>query len=132
MSRIEDGIVELLQRQDVVLLRCEVAPLGSASQVGRVLAKLVREGKLVRVGIGLYARTRLNKFTHTMTPAAPLESIAREVFQKLGIEVTPGRAAREYNAGLTTQIPMQPVVCTPGRRIRRRIQVGKRVILYEK
>jgi hypothetical protein len=55
--RIEDKLVRSLgRRNSVVVLRSEVAPLGSTAQVGRVLAKLVADGKLVRVSKGVYAK----------------------------------------------------------------------------
>ncbi|NTX20248.1 DUF6088 family protein [Burkholderia cepacia] len=130
---LEDRIVRSIRRREgVVILRSEVAALGSTAQVGRVLAKLVANGALVRVSKGVFAKTRINKFTGKLAPAAPFESIAAEVFRKLGIEVRPGRLAREYNAGTTTQIPMDAVVNTGTRRIRRKIQVGSKTVKYEK
>ena len=130
---LEDRIVLSIKRcKSVVVLRSEVAPLGSTAQVGRILAKLVANGALVRVSKGVYAKTRLNKFTHKLAPAAPFETIAAETFRRLGIAVTPGRLAREYNAGRTTQIPMDGVVNTGARRITRQIQVGSKTVKYEK
>src|SRR5882762_8523795 len=111
--RLEDRIIRSIrQRKGVVVLRAEVAPMGSVAQVGRVLAELVSDGMLVRVSKGVYAKTRVNKFTGKLAPAATFESIAAETFRKLQIEVEPGQLAREYNAGLTTQIPVDGVVCT--------------------
>lgn len=129
---IEDRIVRSIgRRKGVVILRSEVSPLGSPAQVSRVLAKLVRGGTLVRVSKGVYCKTRVNKFTGKLAPAAPFESIAAETFRKLNVVVTPGRLAREYNAGTTTQIPMDGVVSTGARRISRKIQVGSRIVKYE-
>jgi hypothetical protein len=131
--RIEDKVVRSIRRRKgVVVLRSEVASLGSKAQVGRVLAKLVGSGTLVRVSKGVYAKTRANKFTGKLAPAATFEAIAAETFRKLGINVEPGRLARDYNAGLTTQIPMDSMVSTGKRRITRRIQVGKRIVTYER
>ena len=128
-----DRITEFLERSsDVVILRAEVVHLGSASQVGRVLARLVHEKRLVRVINGAYVRTRKNKFTGELTAEAPLETIANILFAKLGIEVSPGRAARDYNAGRTTQIPVAPVVRTGRRRISRRVQLGSRAVVYDR
>ena len=132
-AKIEDQLVLFIERgAGVVILRSEVAPLGSAAQVGRVLAKMVSDGRLVRVSKGVYAKTRVNKFTGRPAPAAPFESIAAEAFRKLGIDVQPGRLAREYNEGSTTQVPMTPLVSTGKRRIRRKIQVGSKTVKYEK
>ncbi|CAM2191236.1 S-adenosylhomocysteine hydrolase [Paraburkholderia kururiensis] len=131
--KLEDKLARFLERDTgVVILRSEVAPLGSAAQVGRVLAKMVRDGRLVRVSIGVYCKTRVNKFTGRLAPAAPFETIAAEAFRKLGIEVLPGRLAREYNERSTTQVPMTPVVSTGKRRIRRKIQVGSKTVKYER
>jgi hypothetical protein len=96
-----------------------------------VLAKLVGDGRLVRVSVGVYVKTTVNKFTGKLTPAGTFESIAAEAFRKLGIDVSPGQLAREYNAGHTTQIPMDGVVSTGARRISRKIQVGGRTVKYE-
>ncbi|WP_082874823.1 DUF6088 family protein [Burkholderia sp. MSMB1589WGS] len=130
---LEDRIVRSIrQRKSIVILCSEVAPFGSTAQVGRVLAKLVANGALVRVSKGVYAKTRVNKFTGKLSPAAPFETIAAEVFKKLNIEVQPGRLTREYNTGTTTQIPMNGVVSTGARRIRRKIQVGSKTVVYER
>ncbi|MBF3971711.1 DUF6088 family protein [Burkholderia pseudomallei] len=130
---LEDQFVRFIKQcAGVVILRSEFAPLGSTAQVGRVLAKMVSDGRLVRVSKGVYAKTRVNKWTGQLAPAAPFETIAAEVFKKLRIEVSPGRLARDYNSGATTQIPMNGTVCTGTRRIRRRIQVGSKAVKYEK
>ncbi|ASV96818.1 DUF6088 family protein [Paraburkholderia aromaticivorans] len=129
---IEDRIVRSIRRRrGVAILRSEVARLGSTAQVGRVLAKMVSDGRLVRVSKGVFAKTRINKFTGKLAPAAPFDVIAAQTFRKLRIEVWPGRLAREYNAGRTTQIPMAPLVSTGKRRIHRKIQVGSKTIKYE-
>ncbi|MDR5813835.1 DUF6088 family protein [Caballeronia sp. LZ033] len=128
-ERVESAIEK---RGGVVILRSDVAHLGSATQVTRVLAKLVADGRLVRVSIGVYAKTRINKFTGKLAPAAPFETIAAETFRRLGIAITPGRLARDYNAGKTTQVPVDGAVDTGKRRITRKIQVGSKVVKYER
>src|SRR5438445_5538449 len=109
--KLEDRIIRsLTQRAATVILRSELAKLGSSAQVGRVLARLVDEGKLVRVSKGAFAKTRVNKFTGKPTAAGTLEDIAAELFQKLGIAVSPSQLAEEYNSSRSTQIPMGSVV----------------------
>lgn len=131
--KVEDRIVRsIAQRKGPVVLRSEIAPLGSSTQVGRVLSKLVDQGRLVRVSKGVFAKTRLNKFTGKLTPAGTFEVIAAETFRKLKVEVLPGKLTKEYNSGKTTQIPMDSVVSTGKRRISRKIQVGNREVKYEK
>jgi di/tripeptidase len=122
----------IARRKSVVVLRAELAPLGSPAQLSRVLAKLVKAGALVRVSSGVYAKTRWNKFSGQLAPAAPFEAIAAEAFRKLGIKVDHGALAAEYNAGLSTQVPMLPIVSTGRRRISRKIQVGSKTLMYER
>jgi Transcriptional regulator, AbiEi antitoxin len=43
-----------------VFLRADFGDLGGYDQVGRVLRELVRKGRLVRVGQGLYARAAVD------------------------------------------------------------------------
>jgi hypothetical protein len=80
----------------------------------------------------VYAKTKVNRFTGKLAPAAPFETIAAETLRKLRIEVTHGTLAAEYNAGRSTQIPVIPVVNTGRRRICRKIQVGSKILMYER
>jgi hypothetical protein len=130
--KLEDRIRRsITQRASTVVLRSELSAMGSTSQVGRVLARLVADGKLVRVSKGAFAKTRINKFTGQPAPAATLEAIAAELFRKLGVDVAPSRLVEDYNSGKTTQIPMAVTVSTGGRRISRKVTVGKRTLSYE-
>lgn len=61
------------RREGVVVLRSDVAPLGSTAQVGRVLAKMANDGCLLRVSRGVYCKTRITKWTGQLAPAAPFE-----------------------------------------------------------
>lgn len=131
--KLEDRISRSIsQRSGLVVLRSEFSRMGSDSQVGRVLARLVSEGRLVRVSKGAFAKARINKFTGLPTPAGTLESIAAELFRKLNVEIAPGRLVDDYNAGVSTQIPMHATVTTGKRRISRKVTVGNRAIVYEK
>jgi hypothetical protein len=123
--------LSIARRQGTVILRSEFDKLGSKAQVNRVLARFVDERKLFRVSKGIFAKARINKFTGEPTPAGTLESIAAEIFQKLNIEVWPGKLAQEYSSGQSTQIPMQAIVNTGTKRISRKIIVGNRSVQYE-
>lgn len=120
------------QRASVVVLRSDFAEMASDSQVGRVLARFVDEGKLIRVSKGAFAKTRINKFTGKATPAGTLEMIAAELFRKLKIAVEPSALLAEYNSGKSTQIPMGSTVNTGRRRITRKVTVGNTTLAYER
>jgi hypothetical protein len=131
--KLEDRVTRsIARRKGVVILRSELADLGSPAQLSRALSTLVKAKKLVRISMGIYAKTRLNKFTHEFAPAATFEEIAAQVFRKLKIDVAHGKLARDYNEGKTTQVPMLAVVDTGQRRITRRISLGSRFITYER
>lgn len=131
--KLEDRVRRsIAQHSGVVVLRSEFAGMGSASQIGRVLACLVVDGTLVRVSKGAFAKTRVNKFTGKPTPAGTLEAISAELFRKLGIEVFPSELVEEYSSGRTTQLPAGATVSTGRRRIRRKVTVGNRTLAYEK
>jgi hypothetical protein len=88
-------------------------------------------GVLVRIGTGVYAKTRVSSVTGAVVPAGSLETLGIETMEKLGVTLAPGRLAAEYNAGRTTQLPGTVVVNTGRRRIQRRIVVGGRRLAYE-
>lgn len=46
-----------------VFTRKDFIALGGYDQVGRALLSLTREGKLIRIGYGLYAKARKNRIT---------------------------------------------------------------------
>ena len=102
--------------EDVFLTR-EFKKLGGEDQVLRVLRALVREGRLVRLGYGVYGRA-----THSRLSGKPMlnsphgfSGAARQALDKLGVEWEPTAAERGYNEGRSTQVPVNPVVRVKGR-----------------
>lgn len=123
--KIEDRIRRSIQqRSGKVVLRSDFASMGSASQVSEALKSLVNKQVIVRIGTGVYAKTRKSSVTGSIVPAGSLETLAPEIFARLGVSVSAGAAARAYNAGKTTQLPGTFVANTGSRRIRRQIVVG--------
>ena len=76
----------IANRPGTVILRSELADMASPTQLSRILSRFVDEGRLIRVGKGVYVKTRTNRFTGRPSPAGTLESIAAEVFDKLKIQ----------------------------------------------
>ena len=132
--KIQDRMARsLTQRAGNVVLRTDLAKLGSPTQVSKVISDFIKEGRLIRVSRGVFVKTRINRFTGQPTPAGTLESISGEIFDKLGVQVEPGQLADDYNRGVSSQIPARFVVRPIGnRRIQRKIQVGDRIVQYEK
>lgn len=115
-----------------VVLRADLRGFGSSSQLSVVLKALQRQGVLVRIGTGVYAKAKLSVLSGKPIPASPLEVLAPIALRKLGVEVQEPRGTREYNSGRTTQVPTGLVVNTGRRRIARRIGFNGRFITYER
>lgn len=131
MKLQERMLRSIKQRAGNVVIRAELAGMGSASQVTAALKALQDKGMLVRIGTGVYAKTRKSSVTGAVIPAGSLETLASEALKKLGITVTVGSAAAAYNSDKTTQLPGTFVANTGRRRISRKIAVGGRKVVYE-
>ncbi|REG13928.1 DUF6088 family protein [Roseateles depolymerans] len=130
--KLEERLIRSVKmRAGNVILRSDLASLGSASQLSEALRALQRRGLLVRIGTGIYAKTRVSSITGAVVPAGSLESLSQEALQRLGVTVSASSAAAAYNDGGTTQIPGKLVVNTGKRRIQRKIAVGGRRLVYE-
>jgi hypothetical protein len=99
--------------------------------VSEALKALQAKGVIVRIGSGIYAKTKTSSITGAVIPAGSLESLATEALRKLGVQLYPGKMAAEYNQGTSTQLPGVFVANTGRRRIQRSIMVGGRKLVYE-
>ncbi|HVB17471.1 MAG TPA: DUF6088 family protein [Stellaceae bacterium] len=113
-----------------VFLRADFADLGGYDQVGRTLRQLVREGRLVKVGQGLYARARPSMTSGAPVPVGGLAAL-KEALRRVGVETLPSRLEQAYNAGQTTQVPTGRVVGV-NRRVRRKIGYGGINLSFER
>lgn len=110
----------------------DFSPFGSPAAVGRALLALVAEGRLVRIGHGVYARAKPSVLSGKPIPERPLDELAAAVLTKLGYDIGPSEATRDYNAGVTTQIPAGTVINTGSRRVTRGLQFGSQSIRFER
>jgi hypothetical protein len=111
-------------------VRADFEDLDGYDQVGRALRKIVREGRLVRVGRGLYARARPSITSGEPVPARGLTTLT-EALGRVGIETVPTRLEQAYNAGETTQVPTGRVVGVT-RRVRRKVGYGGISLSFER
>jgi hypothetical protein len=102
--------------EDVFLPR-EFADLGGEDQVLRVLRGLVREGRLVRLGYGVYGRAVVSQLSGEPILYSPngFAGAARQALTKLAVKWEPTEAERAYNEGRSTQVPVNPAVRVRGR-----------------
>jgi hypothetical protein len=88
------------------------AGLGSRASIDQTLMRLNKEGKIERIGRGLYTVPQASRFGLKTTPTP--EVVARAVAANEGalIEIHGAEAARRF--GFSTQVPAQPVFYTTG------------------
>lgn len=121
----------LARKNFAVFVRDDFQDIGGYDQVGRILRNLARNGKVIKIGYGLYAKARKSSLTGQNVPVAPLPALAREALTRLGVKIAPSKLEKEYNAGRTTQIPTGRLIAIKGR-VSRKIGYGGAYIGYEK
>ena len=125
---IRDRIVRsIMRKRESVYLRKEFDKFGSRAGVNRALSQLITDGKVVRVGTGLYAPAKKSFLTGNFIPTTTDLEFGNLALKKLGVEVFPTRAQEDYNSGKTTQVPPSIVFNVGKSRIRRRIGFNGRV-----
>ena len=118
-ATLEKRIINRIEcKRGDVFLRSDFKDLGGYDQVGRVLRELVRTGMLLKVSYGLYTRAVKSLLSGNPVPPRGLETLT-EALRRVGVEIVQTRLEREYNAGLTTQVPTGRVVGVR-RRVRRK------------
>jgi hypothetical protein len=114
-----------------VFLPREFSKLGGEDQVLRALRGLVRDGRLVRLGYGVYARAIVSRLSGEplLYSRNGLSGAARQALDKLGVEWEPTESERAYNEGRSTQIPVNPVLRVKGRFSRRLRDKDRELVL---
>lgn len=123
-------LIRISRSKSNIFLRKDFENLGGYDQVGRVLLQLTRKGTLIKIGYGLYAKTKVSTLTGARLPAAPLPSLAKDALKRLGVKVGPTRAELDYQAGHSTQVPTGRLIGVK-KRISRKIGFKDVTIHYE-
>ena len=105
--------------------------LSDRDQVGRAFRQLSQEEFLLKIGYGVYVKTKKSKYTGKTIPSVDLRTIANETLNKLGVDILPTKAEKEYNDKSSTQIPNGFVIGV-NKRISRKLSIGDSFIQYEK
>lgn len=114
-----------------VFLRADFNDLGGYVQVSRALKQIIDKGQLVRIGQGLYARTRPSLLDGKPAPVKSLRALTDEALQRLGIETGPTQFEQAYSAGKTTQVPAGRSVAV-AKRVRRKIGYNGVTMSFER
>ena len=97
--------------------------LGNRAALDQTLSRLVRRGKLLRAGRGVYVAPVASRFG-SRAPAA--QKVVEELSMRRGETIVPSGANAANALGLTTQVPTRTVYLTSGRS--RKITLGKQII----
>lgn len=104
-----------------LILPKEFLHLGSRAAVDQALCRLVNEGRLLRVGRGIYSMPVEGRFG--LRPPST-ESVLQAIESASGEVVVPNGAAEANALGLTTQVPVREIYLTSGPA--RLLQLGNR------
>ncbi|BAZ16262.1 hypothetical protein NIES4071_81380 [Calothrix sp. NIES-4071] len=128
---LEDKIIEKITlAEDEVFTRKDFNGIGDYNSVGRSLRNLVKKGKMIRIGHGLYAKAIVSPFSKRVIPRKPLPELGVEVLKKFGIETFPSSYQQAYNEGRSTQVPTGRLIGVKTR-IKRKIGYAGMYIAFE-
>ncbi len=118
---------------DDVFLPREFSDLSDEDQVLRALRNLVREGSLVKLGYGVYGRAVQSQLTGQaiLYSQNGFAGAVRQALTKLGVKWEPTADELDYNAGKSTQVPVNPVLRVKGR-FSRQLSDGKSELILDR
>jgi hypothetical protein len=118
---------------DDVFLPREFADLAGDDQVLRALRMLVKEGRLMRLGYGVYARAMRSRLSGRpmVNSSNGFSSAAPQALTKLGVPWEVSDSVRAYNEGRSTQIPVNPAIKVKSR-FQRRLSDGRTELRVER
>ena len=105
----------IAHRKANVFIREDFDDLGGYDQIGRILAKLVTEGRIMRIGYGLYAKAKVSSLSGKLLPVVALPNLGKEALRRLKVRTVPTKAEIEYNEGRSTQVPTGRSIAVRGR-----------------
>ena len=114
-----------------VFLRSDFEDIGGYDQIGRILRALAKEGVVIKIGYGLYARTKVSALTGEVVPIQPLPILAREALTRLNVPLVLTKAEIDYRDNQSTQVPTGRRVGVQGRIIRK-IFIQNAEVMYER
>jgi len=129
---IEEKIaLRIARKRFPVLLRGDFDDLGGYDQVGRTLRALIKKGKLIKIGYGLYAKAKVSSLTGKAVPVEPLPVLAHCALERLGATPRHSRATTDYQEGRSTQVPTGRLISV-NKRISRKIGFNNMAVSYER
>lgn len=131
-NRFRDKVLERIRSLKASsILWSDLNDLGSSRQISRALNDLIDDGKVIRVGRGIYAKAEVSKYIDRPILQEGFDMTCVEVLQRLGVKWGPSQAVKDYNEGRSQQVPVRFEIRLKSR-FRRTISYGKRQLIYER
>jgi hypothetical protein len=116
-----------------VFLRSDFKNMGRGyDQVGRVLRQLSNEGKIIKIGYGLYAKATIGPISKRPVPRKGIKFVATEALRRLNVVTVPSSYEQAYNNQQTTQVPTGRVIGVVKSRISRKIGYDGKTVTFER
>ncbi len=91
-----------------IILRSDIANLASPRQISRALNCLVEKDYLTKLGYGVYAKLARSEIANTTYLKQGILPTMRAALNRLDVRWEPSSEELEYQAGRSTQIPVNP------------------------
>ncbi len=130
MSSIADKIMERISENAGGRWVCtprDFLDIGSREAVDQALSRLVKAGKLRRVGRGLYDEPRISGVLKKPAPV-DLDTAIAAIARRDGIHIMPDGMAAANGLGLTNAVPARPCYVTDG--ASRSIKIDGRTVRF--
>ena len=91
-----------------VVLRSDIANIANPRQISRAINRLIKDGRLTKLGYGVYAKLARSQVGQTSYLKKGVLSTLREALTRLNIKWELSDEERDYQAGRSTQVPVNP------------------------
>ncbi|MDR1553823.1 MAG: type IV toxin-antitoxin system AbiEi family antitoxin domain-containing protein [Prevotellaceae bacterium] len=127
---IEYKIFERMKKakRGVVFFTVDFTSYGSSKTCNKALERLAKQGKIMRIGRGIYTIPRKSRFFGHVTPS--IETIAQGIARRDKARIIPTGLFSENLLGLSTQVPMKIVYLTDG--APRELMIGDIPLVFKK
>ena len=116
MTSVPDNIMKRVSAYDSGRWVCtpkDFLDLGSRQAIDQALSRLVKVGRLRRVGYGFYDVPRMSRVLRRPAPA-DLNSVVAALVRRDGVRIMPDGLVAANQLGLTNAVPAKPSYVTDG------------------
>lgn len=105
-NTFRDKLLRKIQsKRSEVILWSDLKDLGSSRQISRALKDLVDDGRLVRIGRGIYAKAKISKYIDEPIINIGFEAACLQALKRLNVKWELSQFIKNYNEGKTQQVP---------------------------